>query len=223
MAKAEFPLYKETNSSLENQQNVYPGSSMYWRHKGDLTIQGKKWSGDATLNCSGDPTLSSSWASIKLNTGANHDCNVVWQTDNPTEQQVRGVYLRHHTNEAKFRPRITGVAMQYANSSGTHKYVGLTYRGTDYGRQSGGTIPYEGSSTSNSWWGVADCTMPDGDPYHNGWKWSGVLFHFETTWKSGSAVDCIVYINRLRPICDGKKDANPYYSDMYRMWGMSVQ
>ena len=88
MAKAEFALYKETNSSLEAQNNVYPGPNMSWVHKGNTTIQGKSWSGDSTLQCSGDPTMSQTWASIKLNTGSNHDCNVVWQTSSPTEQQV---------------------------------------------------------------------------------------------------------------------------------------
>jgi hypothetical protein len=223
MAKAEFPLYKETNSSLENQNNVYPGYPMSWVHKGKTTIQGKNWDGDSTLQCSGDPTMSQSWASIKLNTGSNHDCNVVWQTSNPTEQQVRGVYFRHHTNGAKFRPRISGVAMQYRSSSNAIKYVGLHYRETNYSKQSGGTIPYEGTGTSNAWWGVADCTMPDGDPYHNGWRWSGVLFHFETTFKTGSAVDCIAYINRLRPICDGAKNATPSYNNKYRQWGVMVK
>ena len=104
------------------------GWTSYDNGKGEYTVQGKKWPNDARMQFYGDPTTKlndgNNWAYMKLNTGANHDCNIFWGSNDVyknTERQVRGIYFRHHTNGAKFRPRITGVALRYSRSNGAIK------------------------------------------------------------------------------------------------------
>lgn len=240
MGVIQYPIVKVTNPTdtggnyMESQQRVYPASNYGWSSGGTPTIQGKQWSNDASLDCWGDPTVPSSeggnWARIRLNTGANHDCNCFWgATDKSkaTERQVRGIYFRHHTNEAKFRPRITGVALVYANGTST-KYVGLRDRWNATGNTklyaSGGTLPYEGGSVSNKFWGVMKRGTTDGNWFHDpNWKWAGVFFHWESTWKSGSAINCDVYIRDLHPILDAKQDNEPHYNYRRRVWGVTYK
>ncbi len=231
MAKESFPLvqvknpYNMSSSDWTNANQTYPAQGhMEWKQVGDVNIQGKTWSGDTTISASGDPT-SSSRASLGINTGANHDANVLWSCSpsKATERQVRGVYFRTYTNQTKFRPRISSVALQYTASNNAISYVGLNYRDANYTHSSGGSLNYEGGDTSHYWWGVGNCSMPDGDPYHQDKRLTGVLFHMETTWKSGSAVDNWCYVSNLRFICDAKRDSTPYYNNHYRMWGLKVQ
>ena len=214
---------------MESNSLVYPGANTGWttwdKGSGKYSIQGKTWDNDARLTVSGNPA-GSNWASIKLNTGANHDCNAFWgcAPRDGTERLVRGVSFRAHTNGAKFRPRITGVALRYANpKTNAYWHYGLTYRGTHHTHSNNGAMPYEGTSTGASWWGVATTSSKDGNHFHDSnLVWNGVLFHFETTWKSGGAVDCIVYIKSLRPIIDSTRNSSPSYNNKYRLWGAKL-
>nr|BDD46402.1 hypothetical protein 1 [Pelagibacterales bacterium] len=231
MATKALNLYQcrsPNNGAISYNKPVFPGPNSGWttwdKGQGKYTIQGKTWDNDAKLQWANSDPTSNSWGYLKLNTGANHDCNAFWGCSprDGTERLVRGVYFKHHTNGAKFRPRITGVALRYANPSNNQLYhFGLTYRGAYYDYDRGGTLPYEGTSTSNWWYGVAAKSgMPDGDWFHNSnLVWTGVLFHFETTWKSGGATDCIVYIKELRSIIDSNKNSTPSYNNKYRVWG----
>jgi hypothetical protein len=233
MGVLNYPLYQcksPSRGAVESNNQVYPGPTNSWTTwnsgSGEYTIQGTKWKNDARLQTSGDPT-SSSWASIKLNTGANHDCNAFWgcSPSTGTERFVRGVYFRHHTNGSKFRPRITGVALRYSNpNTNASWYYGLTYRGTNYTYAKEGTLPYEGTNTSNWWYGVGARNKTDSPYFHDkGLVWTGVLFHYETTWKSGSANDTIVYLKNLRPIVDASDATAPTYNDKYRVWGVQFR
>ena len=230
MAKETFPLtqVRDPNSSggFNTWNACYPGPGMKWSNPGDITIGGTKWSSDTTLDMYGDPTLNSgNYTTLRLNTGANHDCNAVWKCEprDATERQVRGLFFVNYTNGAKFTPRVSGVALQYSTSSGLTKYYDLGYRGSYNVFNRDGDLGYQGTSTSNSFWGVA-ATGKHGDPFHDpDYRLSGVLFHFETTWKSGSAVNCDVYIRGLRFITDGKQLSTPYYNNHYRVWGWAVK
>ena len=217
-------------SAIESGRQLYPAQSgnrwLSWNSgSGKFRIQNHEWGNDARLDVSGDPT-SSSGGRIRLNTGANHDCNCFWgapDNNSAHERQVRGIYFKHYTNGAKFRPRITGVALQYQDGRNV-RWVGLRDRWNAKGDycmyNSGGTLPYEGTSTSNYFWGVAKRGTYDGNLFHtNNWRWSGVLFHYETTWKSGSAINCDVYIKNLRPILDAGTSDTPYYNHKFRVWG----
>ena len=238
-----YPLAKVqrvdgNTANIEAQRALYPnihatnGWTSYDNGKGEYTVQGKKWPNDAKMQFYGDPTTKlndgNSWAYMKLNTGANHDCNIFWGSNDVyknTERQVRGIYFRHHTNGAKFRPRITGVALRYSRSNGAICHVGLRDRwnasGNNCMHSSGGTLPFEGTTSGNNFWGIAKRGTTDGNPFHDSdWTWSGVLFHFETTWKSGSAADCIVYLKCLRPILDGDRTTNPLFNNKHRVWGV---
>lgn len=220
--------------SIESGPQVYPAlSGNAWKTwssgNGKFKIQNHEWGNDAQLHCTGDPT-SSSGGRIRLNTGANHDCNCFWGApdDNSAyERQVRGIFFKHWTNGAKFRPRITGVALQYQDGRNV-RWVGLRDRWNAKGDaclyNSGGTLPYEGTSTSNYFWGVSKRGTYDGNMCHtSNWRWSGVLFHYETTWKSGGAIDCDVYIKNLRPILDAGQSDTPYYNDKRRVWGFNYK
>lgn len=230
MATVKLGLYQcknPSNAAVARNNPVFPGPNSGWttynNGSGKYTIQGSTWNNDARLEWANSDPTSSSWGYLKLNTGANHDCNAFWgcAPRDGTERLVRGVYFKHHTNGVKFRPRITGVALRYANpnTNATFHY-GLTYRGTNYTSSTEGTLPYEGTSTSNWWYGVGATNKSD-NPYFNdpNLVWTGVLFHYETTWKSGSAADCIVYIKELRPIICSSTSSSPSYNDKYRVWG----
>ena len=227
MAKEAFKLHRSIDpakiSNWSNEAQVYPGYSMSWSNPGDVSIQGKTWKSDVSLTMSGDPTSSTN-ARIMLNTGANHDCNALWSTPKEyiSERLVRGVYFKNYTNQAKFRPRISGVALQYKNLSGGTKYVGLGYRGTYYTLKSTENLGYEGGTSTNDFYGVANLNTTDGNVFDDiNYMLSGVLFHFETTWKSGSAVDCSVWINTLRFITQSNvQHASIYYNEKYRIWGV---
>ena len=230
MAKIDLPLVQVKDpigmsySDWTNSNRAYPTPDMSWKHVGDVTVQGKKWSGDTTITAGGDPTTNKP-ASLGINTGANHDANVLWLGTGSlaTERQVRGVYFRTYTNGAKFRPRISGVALRYMDSRGNIYYTGLNYRSSDYTHSSGGSLNYEGTDSSHYWWGIGNCSMPDGDPYHQDKVLQGVLFHMETTWKSGGAEWCYCYVWNLRFICDSQRDSNPNYNNKYRMWGVTAK
>jgi hypothetical protein len=230
MAKAEFPLIRVKspyNTSWGSVPRLYPSnnsSGMAWSNPGDVTIQGKKWSGDTPITASGDPT-SSSRASLGIMTGANNDANTLWSCSDTkaTERQVRGVYFRTYTNQSRFRPRISGVALQYKSSNGQTSYCGLNYRTADYTRDHGGSLNYEGGDSLHDWWGIGSYGMPDGTPFHQDKKLSGVLFHMETTWKTGSAEWCYCYVYDLRFICDAGQGSNPVYNDKHRIWGFNVK
>lgn len=233
MGKLTFPLVqvKDPNtlsasaSGWSNQNGVHPvPGHMDWKHVGDVTIQGKKWSGDTTISASGDPTTSKK-ASLGINTGANHDANVLWLGTGSyaTERQVRGIYFRTYTNQAKFKPRISGVALRYINSRGAIYYHGLHYRSDGYEHSTGGSLNYEGGDSLHEYWGVGKTNSTDGAHFHNpDMKLQGVLFHMETTWKTGSAEWCYCYIYNLRFICDAKQQSSPYYNNLYRVWGVDV-
>ena len=234
MGKLTYPLeqvkspYNIDYGGWTNRKGLYPSndaSAMSWKHKGDVNIQGKKWSGDTTITASGDPTTNKP-ASLGINTGANHDANVEWLCagTNATERQVRGVYFRTYTNEAKFRPRISGVALRYLTTSGALYYHGLHYRSDGHEHSSGGSLNYEGGDSSHYYWGVGKTNSTDGAHFHDKNKvLTGVLFHMETTWKSGSAVWCWCYVWNLRFIFDGGRGSSPNYNNKYRMWGVDVR
>ena len=230
MAKESFPLVKVQNPYNVSYQGwtdanrTYPAPNMNWTHVGDVTVQGKKWSGDTSITASGDPT-SSSKASLGINTGANHDANVLWlgTGSKATERQVRGIYFRTYTNQSKFRPRISGVALRYMASNGAIYYHGLNYRNDDFTHSKGGSLNYEGGDSSHHYWGVGKTNSTDGAYFHQDKVLQGVLFHMETTWKTGSAEWCYCYIWNLRFICDAKRESNPYYNNHYRMWGIQTK
>ena len=230
MAKIEFPLVKvQSPSSMSysdwtNANRAYPAPNMEWKHVGDVTVQGTKWSGDTTISASGDPT-SSNKASLGINTGANHDANVLWIGAGSacTERQVRGLHFRTYTNGANFRPRITGVALRYMAPNGAIYYHGLNYRDNDYTHSSGGSLNYEGTDSTHHYWGVGKTNSTDAAYFHQDKVLQGVLFHMETTWKTGSAVWNYVYIWNLRFICDAKRESNPYYNNLHRVWGWQVK
>lgn len=232
MARIEMRLHQNldpSSSSPERLAQVYPAydkSKMAWSTPGQRTVNGVTWKNDATLQCSGDPTESSG-AVLQVNTGANHDMNALWSCgrDDTTERLVRGVYFRNCTNGAKFRPRITGVALVYRHDNNGEWYQGLQYRSNRYDYHADGIgLNYEGTSTGNYYWGVAKKQQSGTEPFHNHlMRLSGVLFHVETTWKSGGAEDCKVYIDRLRFITDGDTYPSPTYYDNYRIWGMQVK
>jgi hypothetical protein len=227
LALTAYQCKSPSNGAISSNKPVYPGPSSGWTTwdsgSGKYTIQGKTWNNDARLTVSGDPT-SSTYAYIKLNTKANHDCNTFWgcSPGNGTERLVRGVYFRHHTNGGKYDPRITGVALRYANPKTNAQYhYGLTYRGGHYTHSTEGAMPYFGTSSTNWWYGVASGnSTPDGKHFNDSnLVWTGVIFHFETTWHSGSSADQIVYIKDLRPIIDSTKNSSPSYNNKYRLWG----
>lgn len=225
-----FPLvqvknpYNMSYSNWTDANRAYPAPDMSWKHVGDVNVQGIKWKGDTTISASGDPTTNKS-ASLGINTGANHDANVLWlgTGSKATERQVRGIYFRTYTNGAKFRPRISGVALRYMDSRGNIYYHGLNYRDNNYTHSRGGSLNYEGTDSSHYWWGVGRTGTPDPAYFHQDKVLQGVLFHMETTWKSGSAVWCYCYIWNLRFICDAGRGTNPNYNNHYRMWGVSVK
>jgi len=229
--KAYFNLHRSISpkevSDYRNEPQVWPGQYMSWSNPGDVTIQGTKWSSDANLTMTGDPTSATN-AVIKLNTGANHDCNALWSCpkDYATERLVRGVFFRNYTNKATFRPRISGVALQYKKADGTTRYSGLGYRSNYYTEDKGGELNYEDGYSTNEFWAVGyGQNHEDGSPWdETDWMFSGVLFHFETTWKMGSAEDCIVWINSLRPITQGNiQPVHIWYGNKWRIWGSRVQ
>ena len=230
MAKAEFPLHQNKNpqgdSNIASWPKCYPGSSMKWSNPGDLTIQGTKWTGDTPLTMSGDPVAGT--ATIRLNTGANHDCNALWSCDydKASERLVRGIYFNTWTNEAKFRPRISGVALRYspANGSGRWKDFGLFYRDKWYTSYGDGSLGYEGANRNHHFTAVGAPGQSDGSTFHNkDYVLTGVVFHYETTFKTGSAIDCDTYVSNLRFITDGSTNANPTYNNNYRVWGWRVK
>ena len=212
------------NSGIEGQNNVYPSqvSNGWITNYGNTNIQGTTWTNDTSLTCNGDPTTSSG-GFIRLNTGANHDCNCFWGNVNAgelSERHVRGIHFRNWTNGVKFRPRITGVALVFVDSSSKKKYMGLQYQDNGYYQDAAGYIKHEGTSSSNYWWATAKRGTADGNYFHDpNYVWAGVLFHYETTWKSGSAVNCDVYISHLRPIVDCNENSTPSYNNKYRVWG----
>ena len=219
---------EDTKSYLSNVINNgprYPGGKYqhYWKAWERSYIQGNYWDNDADLSAGGNPT-SNDWAYIKLNTGANHDCNIFWGCDatNATERQVRGVYFKHHTNNAKFRPRLSGVALVYTNGSNDKLYQGIyTPSAGSHSYHSGGSMAYEGGDQSHYYWGVANQNGKDGAKYHeSSMRLRGVVWHYETTWKSGSATDCIIYMKDLRFIMDSGDEAAPRYNNKYRVWNV---
>ncbi len=225
-----FPLTQvrdPSNGDFNNWNACYPGPNMRWTNTGTITIDGIEWYDDAHLTMRGDPTEQSggNYATIGLNTGANHDCNALWKCDpiDATERQVRGLYFINYTNGVKFRPRISGVALQYSKQDGATKYYDLGYKRSYNVWDKRGDLGYEGVNSNNSFWGVAR-KGKYGDPFHDPeYRLSGVLFHFETTWKSGSPIDCNVYIKNLRFITDAKQQGTPYYNNNYRIWGWDVK
>lgn len=229
MAKAEFLLHQNKNpqgdSNIGNWPKCYPGSSMKWTDPGDINIQGTKWSSDSHLSMGGDPVAGK--ATISLNTGANHDCNALWSCDksDATERLVRGIHFKTWTNAAKFRPRISGAALQYKNANtGSVKYFGLNYRETWYTSYGDGSLGYEGTDQNHHFTAVGAPWANDGSPFHNkDFVLSGVLFHYETTFKTGSAIWCETYVKDLRFITDGNTNANPTYNNKYRVWGWRVK
>lgn len=234
MASERLPLFQckaPNNGAISYNNPVFPGKNYGWTTwnsgSGEYTVQGVKWKNDAKLDWANSDPTSNSWGYLKLNTGANHDCNAFWgcSPSDGTERLVRGVYFKHHTNGAKFRPRITGVALRYANPNTNAIYhYGLTYRGNYFTYAREGTLPYEGTSTSNWWYGVGKYSTNDNPYFHDrSLVWTGVLFHFETTWKSGGAEDCIVYIKELRPIIDGNTNSTPSYNNKYRVFGTKIK
>lgn len=214
-------------SNIINYGPRYPGGKYqhYWKPWERSYIQGNYWDNDANLQSGGDPTAGGNdWAWMKLNTGSNHDCNIFWGCDasNATERQVRGVYFKHNTNTSKFRPRLSGVALVYTNGSNDKLYQGIhTPAAGSNSYHSGGSMSYEGWDQSHYYWGVANQNGKDGNKYQNkDNRLRGVLWHFETTWKSGSAEDCIVYMKDLRFIMDSGNDAAPAYNNKYRVWNV---
>ena len=227
MAKAEFPLHQNKNpqgANISSWPKCYPGPNMKWTDPGDITVQGTKWSSDSHLSMSGDPVAGT--ATIKLNTGANHDCNALWYCDksDATERLVRGIYFKTWTNNVKFRPRISGVALQYKHANGAVKYFGLNYRGKWYTSYGDGSLGYEGTDQNHHFTAVGAPGQTDGSTFHDkDFVFSGVLFHYETTFKTGSAIWCDTYVKDLRFITDGNTNANPTYNNKYRVWGWRVK
>lgn len=208
---------------------VYPSSKgnsgMEWVGKSEFNVGGDKWQNDNNLTMSGDPT-SGVGATLRLNTSNNKDCNALWDvtaanTVTFTERQVRGLFFYTFNNGAKHNPRITGVAMKYSKPGQSPKYVSLHYRSSNYCSKTNNNngFPYIGQSTSSYWQGVSKKDNSDGDYFHQGWFWSGVVFHWECTFKVGSAINNDVYIWGLRPICDGGKSSNLTETSLTRVWG----
>ena len=231
MANLTFPLTQvrdpSSSGGFHNWNACNPGPNMKWSNPGAITIGGNKWNSDATLSMYGNPTedTGGDYTTLRLNTGANHDCNALWKCEprDATERQVRGVFYKNYTNGVKFRPRVSGVALQYSTSSGLTKYYDLGYKGNYKTHSRYGDIGYEGTSTSNYFWAVGARGHYD-NPFHDPqYRLSGVLFHFETTWKSGSSANCDVYIKGLRFITDAKQQSTPYYNNHYRVWGWSAK
>ncbi len=212
-------------SYIINEGPRHPGGKYrhYWKPWEKSWIQGKYWENDSTLQAGGDPT-GHDWSYIKLNTGANHDCNIFWGCDkaDATERKIRGVYFKHHTNQAKFRPRLSGVALVYVNSNGSNLYQGIhTPNAGTFVSSHAGSMAYEGGDQSHFYWGVAGGWGSDGARYHESdYRFRGVLWHYETTWKSGSAADCIIYLKDLRFIMDAGNSSTPEYTNHWRVWNV---
>lgn len=227
MANIEFKAYPEVYDVTYAPQ-VYPSakgnSGMEWAGKAEFSVGGDKWSNDNNLTMSGDPTTTTG-ATLRLNTHLNKDCNALWDvkaanTVTFSQRLIRGVHFYTYNNGSKHNPRITGVAMKYSKPGQSPKYVSLNYRSSNYCHTTDNShgFPYIGTSKSAWWRGVAKKDNSDGDYFHQGWFWSGVVFHWECTWKSGSAIDNDVYIWGLRPICDAGKSSNPTYTNNMRVW-----
>jgi len=225
MANVTFPLVQvidpRNSGGFHNWPAVSPHQNMRWTNPGDVKVNGTTWSSNTSITANGDPT-SSSGASLGINTGSNQDANTRWQCDSAlaTERQVRGVYFKTWTNGAKFRPRISGVCLDYATGNGQVKRVGLGYRGNNYRYNGEGNLEYEGTGVNNYYWGVCKTNTSDGAPFHDpNYKLWGITFHMETTWKTGSAEWNYCYISELRFITDGAQNSTPYYNNKYRIWG----
>ena len=204
---------------------VHPGYSG-WGNVGDFNSQGDTWKHDTNISMSGDPTAvnDSDNGKIGLNTGSNHDCNAFWgfQDDAMSRGQVgvRGVYFEtEQIGDTKFKPRISGSAMVWKNSSGDIKRESLSFDGGNKAHSHSGTI--ENLSTSwKSYWGLSkkdDSWFKWADPNY---YWAGVVFHYESTWHSGGAVDSFVRIRNLRPILDRDFNETPNNdsSSPYAVW-----
>ena len=233
MARVEMKLHPNkdpfTTSAFYLPQ-TYPAvggnDQMAWTAQGQVTINDDTWNNTTNLACSGDPTTDQG-ATLKVNTGANQDMNALWECsrDQSTERMVRGVWFKNWTNGAKFRPRITGVALAYRHDNNGRWYQGLQYRSSRYDyHEDGKGLNYEGTSTGNYYMGVAKKQQSGTEPFQNkDMRLSGVIFHVETTWKTGSAEWCNVYITHLRFITDGDGYPSPTYYDNYRVWGLQIR
>lgn len=233
MARLELPLHQNIDPFKDSAfylAQTYPAvgknDQMAWSTPGQQTIQGDTWKNTTNLDCSGDPT-SRDGAALRVNTGANQDMNALWECsrDQTSERMVRGVWFKNWTNGAKFRPRITGVALVYRHDNNGRWYQGLQYRSNRYDyHEDGKGLNYEGTSTGNYYMGVAKKQQSATEPFHNkDMRLSGVIFHVETTWKTGSAEWCNVYITSLRFITDGDGYPSPTYHNNYRIWGLQVK
>ena len=206
---------------------VFPGFPVQWSSVGEFNSQGDTWKHDAAIQATGDPTASpdSANAKIGLTTGASHDVNAFWGVESSSMSRgqtgVRGVYFEtEQIGDTNFNPRISGSAMVWKNSNGDRKIESLSFDGADRAHTHSGTI--ENLTTSwKSYWGLSkkdDAWFKWAD---SNYYWAGVIFHFESTWKTGSSRDSMVRIRNLRPILDrdfNEKPNNDVHGP-YAVWG----
>ena len=188
-------------------KRAFPGSCG-WGNVATFSSQGDSWTHDVNIDMGGDPTMErdSENAEIGLLTGANHDCNAFWGVQSSSmstgQTGVRGVYFETRQNDSqKFKPRISASAMVWKNSNGDRKIESLSWDGANKAHSHSGTI--ENLTTDwKSYWGLSkkdDRYFKWADPTY---YWAGVIFHYESTWATGSVTDSYVRIRNLRPILD---------------------
>lgn len=200
-----------THSSGMGAPRAFPGYAQ-WANFATFSSQGDNWKHDTNISMSGDPTESSDSynARIGLNTGANHDCNAFWgvTADSMTtgQRNVRGIsFETKQIGNTLFKPRVSASALVWKNANGDVKRESLSWDGGDKSYKYQGTI--ENLTTDwKSYWGLSkkdDSYFKWADPTY---YWAGVIFHYESTWHSGSAIDSMVRIRNLRPILDRNYD-----------------
>jgi len=207
---------------------VRPKEVCQWGNISEFNTQGDTWKHDTGIQATGDPCESSDSynAKIGLTTGANHDVNAFWGDTGSSMSKgqtgVRGVYFEtKQIGDTTFKPRISGSAMVWKNSNGDRKIESLSFDGGNKAHSHSGTI--ENLTTSwKSYWGLSKkddnwFKWADKDYF-----WAGVVFHFETTWHSGGAVDSMVRIRNLRPILDRDFNETPNNDNNspYAVWGL---
>lgn len=206
---------------------VYPGTST-WGNIPEFNSQGDTWKHDTGIQATGDPTEETDTynAKIGLTTGASHDVNAFWGVSDSSMSKgqtgVRGVYFEtKQIGDTNFKPRISGSAMVWKNANGDRKIESLSFDGADKAHSHSGAI--ENLTTSwRSYWGLSkkdDSWFKWADPSY---YWAGVVFHYESTWSTGSTRDSMVRIRNLRPILDRDFAEKPNNdgSSPYAVWGI---
>lgn len=228
------PSYN-SNSAVESLPAVFPTakkSQIIVQNEGGKTLNGVSWphstdaGGNWTGSSQGDPTTTDSvngnFLSLSVYTTETHSANVFWGSTNKnyiSERGIRGLSFRSWHDDTNGTPRIRGVALVYMNDSGNKIYCPLTFATNSYTYSHHGNIDVNTNSKQNRYWGVIAKGTATSDAFHmKAYKWAGVLFHYRTNKKTGSARAQPVYISHLRPICDDSRNTSPSYKNQYRMW-----